>query len=159
MVAANSCRGSDTPFRLVLAACDEGQSGTGGELAGRRTDEDLARGRSGGNPGRDVHGDPAGRSFDPLELARVDSGSDHQPKLTKPIKDGECTTNRARRAREGRQEAVADSVDLFPSVENQLGASDPIVRCQEFAARAIAHLFKVRVEPTMSVTRIVVTCR
>ena len=127
---------------MMLAAVEERQAGTSGEFAGRRADENLARRGSPGDATRHMHGDPACCSVDRLELARVGAGSDHQPELAHPIVYCERASDRARRALEGGEKPVPNSVDLLAAVHDELGTGHPLVRRQKLAAGTVADPFK-----------------
>ena len=100
-------------LELVDAAVVEVDAGAGDEILDGARDEHLARPGLRGDARADVDGDAGDLVVAELALARVQPGADVEAELAHRVARSRARSgSRARRAVEGREEAVAGRVDL-----------------------------------------------
>src|SRR5262249_42602003 len=93
-----------------------------------------------GNACTDMDGESAHLSVDQFAFARVQSSSDVESQIAYGIADSACAANRARRAVEGREEAIPSRIHLVPAVASELSPNAVVVGAQELAPALIAQL-------------------
>ena len=129
------------PALLELAARLQDQPGPGDDVAHRAGDEHLVRAGLGGDPRRDVDGEPGEIVAPALALAGVDAG---RAPRTPPTRAASMIAMRGahRRCRrvERRDEAVAGRVHLAAAEPAELRPDDRVVRVELAPPRRVAHL-------------------
>ena len=94
-----------------------------------------------------------------LHFPCVEPGADFEAVRPQRVTDRRRTANGACGAVEHGEDAVAGRPDLLPPEAVELRPHHLVVAVEQLAPAAVAELVAVRVEPTMSVTRIVASMR
>src|SRR5256885_5072605 len=128
----------------VSAAVREPEPRAGDEVAPRARPQALAGPGERRDAGADVHGDPAELRPHHLTFARVEAGADLEAERAHALADRARGPHRARRAIEGREEAVASRVDLAPAELRQVLAHQRVVGVEQVAPLAVAQLGGLR---------------
>jgi hypothetical protein len=128
----------------VRAAIVEGDSGATDEILNGARDEDFAAVGCGCDACAGVDGDSGWLNADELALARMDAHPDVELEIAQAAANRVGAADGARRAVEGREEAVASGVDFTPAVASDLSTDNAVVLRQEIAPGAVAEFRRPR---------------
>jgi hypothetical protein len=128
------------PPQRVIPAIIEAEICAGDEVAHGGGDENAAALSQFRDARRDVHGHAADLAALDLDLAGMESGSHGDPNRTHPIDDRRGAADGTGWAIEGREKAIAKSLNLAPAVTREFLTDSLIVPIEQTAPLAIPDL-------------------
>src|SRR5207244_6376186 len=128
------------PFECVFAEIAEGYARASGEILDGARDDDLVGGRQSANARRHVHGDAGDVVASLLDLPGVETGAALETDLAGGVADRTRRPNRARRAVERGEHAIARALHGPTGEPIQLPAHDNVVPVEQLAPLAVAEL-------------------